>query len=285
MNPLTRCTSAAAAAAADSSPAADAATRLPGAIRIRKPTVSAGSRARTTALRLRARTAVRAPRAMRRIPTRQARPTIPSTVPPAHRAQGMGMQAQHAMAPLIPPVVATRARLPAHLPERRSPGSNGPVAFDRRAAIKHVRGAVEIRGSRAYRENGRTEAHSDRSGIPRGKFPIIRPLTRLRSVNTIEAAAGGARLTHERDVSRETIRDAPIKEASYEQAKKLEQVWSEVCGQVKSYNNIDPVADQRVLLTPASAGYERRVPHDHRGQRLYKDMDRASLCRVHQNAR
>ena len=163
---------AAAAAAADSSPAADAATRLPGAIRIRKPTVSAGSRARTTALRLRARTAVRAP-ALCAESLRGRRALLSPARCPGSSRSGHGHASPACDGAAYPPVVATRARLPAHLPERRSPGSNGPVAFDRRAAIKHVRGAVEIRGSRAYRENGRTEAHSDRSGIPRGKFPII----------------------------------------------------------------------------------------------------------------
>ena len=69
------------------------------------------------------------PRAMRRIPTRQARPTIPQHGAPAHRAQGMGMQAQHAMAPLIPPL-SQRERdfLPIFLSEGAT-GSNGPVAL------------------------------------------------------------------------------------------------------------------------------------------------------------
>ena len=144
----------------------------PGAIRIRKPTVSAGSRARTTALRLRARTAVRAP-ALCAESLRGRRALLSPARCPGSSRSGHGHASPACDGAAYPPVVATRARLPAHLPERRSPGSNGPVAFDRRAAIKHVRGAVEIRGSRAYRENGRTEAHSDRSGIPRGKFPII----------------------------------------------------------------------------------------------------------------
>ncbi|WP_418655112.1 type II secretion system protein, partial [Adlercreutzia rubneri] len=41
------------------------------------------------------------------------------------------------------------------------------------------------------------------------------------------------------DVSRETFAMPPSRKQAMN-SEKLEQVWSEVCGQVKSYNNIDP---------------------------------------------
>ena len=111
---------AAAAAAADSSPAADAATRLPGAIRIRKPTVSAGSRARTTALRLRARTAVRAP-ALCAESLRGRRALLSPARCPGSSRSGHGHASPACDGAAYPPVVATRARLPAHLPDAKEP--------------------------------------------------------------------------------------------------------------------------------------------------------------------
>ena len=68
-------------------------------------------------------------------------------------------------------------------------------------------------------------------------------------------------------------------------SEKLEQVWSEVCGQVKSYNNIDPSQINAFFSRLHPQAMSDGVPHDHRGQRLYKDMGSSVIMSSSSNAR